>query len=142
MTDAPAAYVIFTADLYADATDAEADAMRPKSGEWQLTEGDEQYPYDYMADEGAGDRWRDGKHRKWVAELSAEEFEKFLDDEFGLTVEEARERGENTLGSITEFGHLPAYALNTDGMDWNIGGVTRVIETRAYVTDRCFFLPA
>lgn len=135
----PVAYVILSADVTADGSVRELEAMRPAVGEWVKTEGDEGYEWDYLADEFGDERFRGGMHRKWVAELSFPQFAAFLNEAFGLTIEEAREEGEPTGGSLTEFGWLPAYALSCSPMDWNVGGVTDVIEFQAYVTDVVFF---
>ncbi len=135
MSEDMRAYVIYSFDLTADASSATIEMMRPKVGEWVETEGDDQYEFDYLADECGDENYRDGRHRKYVAELTETELAAFVDDVFGYSLDEARERSEPTMGSITEFGHLPAYSLNAEPMDWNVGGVTEVIWCNAYVTD-------
>lgn len=128
-------YAIYSVDCYSDTSDEQIDRMKPKAGEWTLTEGDEQYEYDYLADEiGSRDplsaeRFRNGKHRKWVALLSDDERTALTEEMF---IED--EEGEPTLGMITEYGHLPAVAHHFDGMDWNLGGVTHVIDALLYIT--------
>lgn len=39
---------------------------------------------------------------------------------------------EPTLGMLTEYGHMWALCDNSDGMDWNIGGVTPVSYVSVY----------
>lgn len=41
---------------------------------WEQTEGDEQYEYSYL--EG---KWKKGRHRKWCAVLTREQFDKFVE---------------------------------------------------------------
>jgi hypothetical protein len=129
------AFVILSVDLTNEASDKEADDFKPKYGEWELTEHNEQYEYDYLAEEFEDSVYKDGKHRKWVALLSRKDFEAWLNDELGYTLQEAREYSEQTMGSLTGFGMLPAYSLRQDGMDWNVGGVTNVIDWNAYITE-------
>jgi hypothetical protein len=52
--------------------------------------------------------WRNGKHRKWVGELSKKQFERFLSDT-GLYAEDVK-----TAGSLTEKGLLPAVSFVSD----------------------------
>lgn len=124
----PFHYVILSVDTTADEySDSEALRM-PKVGTWTQTEGDEQYEYDYLAEESGDESYRDGKHRKYVATLTTEEFEEWLASESW-----DREDAEPTMGMLTDLGWLPAYALRDDPMGWNVGGVTYVIDRRAYV---------
>lgn len=121
-------YVILSVDAMPDTYSGDSCLRMPKSGEWTQTEGDEDYKYDYLGEEYIG-----GKHRKYVALLSEEEFDAWLSDECYADREDARSQGERTMGMLTEYGHLPAYALNDDPMAWNMGGVTQVIDRQAYV---------
>jgi hypothetical protein len=83
---------------------------------WDLTEGDEQYEYDYLD----GD-YKNGKHRKYTAELNKEQFKQFVDD-CCLYMEDVE-----TMGSLTiEYGHLPAFSFN--------GENEFAIWQKAYVT--------
>lgn len=121
-------YVILSVDAMPDTHGDHLCLQPPKVGTWTQTEDDELYEFGYL-----GEEHKDGKHRKWVAELTEEEFDRWLDDECYGDRFEARKSGEHTMGMITELGHLPAYALNDDPMAWNIGGVTQVILRQAYV---------
>jgi hypothetical protein len=80
---------------------------------FDMTEGDESYDYNYLADETPGnDYWRNGKHRKLCAILSKQEFEEFLFDT-GLFPEDVE-----TLGSIGApgfgFSLAPAISFTND----------------------------
>jgi hypothetical protein len=121
-------YVILSVDAMPDTYEDDLCLQAPKHGTWTQTEGDEQFEFDYLGEEYEG-----GKHRKWVAELTEEEFDAWLNDECYANRWEAREDGERTMGMITDLGWLPAYALNDDPMAWNRGGVTQVIDRQAYV---------
>ena len=134
MVDRPH-YVILSVDAYAETSDGDHCLQAPKHGEWTLTEGDEQYECDWYAEEFGDPSYLHGKHRKWTGILSEAEFDAWLQDECYADRQDARDSAERTMGSITEFGHLPAYALNDEPMDWNIGGVTQVINRQAYVTE-------
>ena len=139
-------YIIMSADIVG--SEEELDGMDPtkSSGRYPestfpalvQTEGNEQYDYGYLGDayaaadpEHEGDLVGDGRHRKWAGELSPDEWQGFasrymidLDDD-GLP-----ERYEETMGSITEYGHLPALSVNnTEGWD-----PTDVIDSSIYVS--------
>ena len=62
--------------------------------------------YAYLSEDEDPDSWWGGKHRKYCGMLTREEFEDFLDDT-GLHFET-----ENTGGSLTEMGFMPAIAFN------------------------------
>jgi hypothetical protein len=141
-------YIIYSADILG--TDAEIDSMGPLRapshtyphaaafpGRWVQTEGDEEYGYGYLADEGGDEDYRaaddggQGRHRKWVAELTPDDWHATADalmidlDPNGLP-----EKYDDTLGSITEYGHIPAVAVdNTEG--WS---PTRVIDSMLYLS--------
>ena len=82
---------------------------------WQLTEGDDQYEYDYL-----GENYEHGKHRKYCATLNKIQFRDFIDD-CNLYLEDVE-----TMGSLTEYGHLPALSFHSDD--------TYAINQGAYVT--------
>lgn len=65
--------VIYSADCVED-EDIERYAP-PGIENWDQTEDDEQYEYNHL--EGP---WTNGHHRKWVAVLTLEQFEEFLDE--------------------------------------------------------------
>jgi hypothetical protein len=77
---------------------------------WELTEADSQYDYGYL--EG---RWDKGKHRKWCALLSQDEFREFV-EWVGLFPEDV-----HTMGSIGAPGFgifcVPAIAFRSDDED-------------------------
>jgi len=68
---------------------------------WDLTEGDDQYEYDYL--EG----WEKGKHRKYCREMGKKAFHNFVERTM-LYAEDVE-----TMGSITHFGWLPAISFNS-----------------------------
>jgi hypothetical protein len=81
-----------------------------------------------------------GRHRKWVGELSREDWFVFaraysieVDDD-GLPTQY-----EDTMGSITaEYGHIPAVSIdNSEGWDYpgfGYGSVESVLDSRMYVS--------
>ena len=77
---------------------------------WDKTEGDEQYDYGYLEGE-----WEKGKHRKWCALLTKEQFEEFLSGT-GLYAENVQ-----TMGSLGSpgfgFGWSPAISFGDDSND-------------------------
>ena len=122
------------------------------------TEGDEQYEYGYLGrestppnirwfpygaidaegtepDDGYEGETGAGQHRKWTAELTRAEWIIFADaylidlDGDGYPVEY-----EETMGAITEHGHLEAVSVdNREG--WNDGhGGGEVIDSGMYVS--------
>lgn len=64
---------------------------------WDRTEGDEQYSYTYLE----GD-WERGKHRKWAAMLTKDEFREFI-KATGLVAEDVE-----TMGSLGAPGFASA----------------------------------
>lgn len=120
------------------------------------TEGDEQYEYGYLGRESTPPqiRWFPygaidaegtepdddyegetgaGQHRKWTAELTRAEWIIFAD----AYLIDLDERGypvfyEETMGAITEYGHLEA--VNVDNREgWDASGAT-VINSGMYVS--------
>lgn len=73
-----------------------------------------------------------GRHRKWVAELTPERWQRFA-DVFCIDLDEdtlVPTNYEETMGSITEHGHIPAVAVdNTEG--WS---PMHVIMSQMYVS--------
>jgi hypothetical protein len=155
-------YLIYSADILG--TEKEIESMgpfrkapdhgpyaKPMPGEWFETEGDDQYQFGYLADEGGnpdfypagyadaegvaepqeGEAVGIGRHRKWVAHLTladwlvvAETLVIELDENY------LPESYEETAGAITEFGLLPAISIdNTDG--WT---PTRVIDSNIFMS--------
>src|SRR5688572_8777557 len=90
---------------------------------WDRTEGDESYEYGYL--EG---RWTRGKHRKWCALLTREQFEEFL-CQCQLYAEQTE-----TLGSLGApgfgFGWAPAISFTSDQDAIQSAYVTPIPETR------------
>lgn len=77
---------------------------------WQLTEYDGQYEYSYL--EG---RWSKGKHRTWVARLTREQLDEFL-DHTNLFAEDVQTMG--ALGAPgCGYGLAPAFSFRTDDPD-------------------------
>jgi hypothetical protein len=75
---------------------------------WTRTEGNEQFEYSYL--EG---RWEKGKHRKWAALLTRDQFDAFV-EKLGLVAEDVQ-----TMGSLGApgFGFGWAPAINFNGHD-------------------------
>jgi len=96
-------YVIYSFDIMR--TESVKGFQPPFIKRWDCTEGDDQFDYDYLE----GD-WEHGKHRKYCAQLNKKRFEKFIWD-CNLVMEDV-----NTMGSLTELGHMPAHSF-TDGGD-------------------------
>jgi len=88
-----------------------------------ITEGNESYEFDYLADGDKTDRWYGGKHRKLCALLTKKQFERFISDTW-LQAEDVE-----TMGSIGApgfgFGHAPAISFSRSE-DWGFSS--------AYVT--------
>lgn len=72
---------------------------------WDLTEGNEQYEFDYL-----GESYKHGKHRKWCALLTRKQFDEFV-SHTGIYPEDVE-----TLGSLGApgcgFGLAPAISFN------------------------------
>jgi hypothetical protein len=130
---------------------ARAPFATPFPGDWLQTEGDDQYDYGYLASEcnnpdyfpagyadaegvaepQEGEAVGIGRHRKWVGLLTRQDWltvaERLcieLDDNF------LPENYEDTMGAITEYGVIPAIAIdNTDG--WT---PTRVIDSNIFMS--------
>jgi hypothetical protein len=64
---------------------------------------------------------------KWVASMNQEQWEAFREH---MCLEP--ERLDETMGMITEYGHMWALCDNADGTDWNMGGVTPVSWVDTY----------
>lgn len=108
-------YVIYSFDIMSDMS---VKALQPPNVKaWELTETDDSYDYDYL-----GPEYENGKHRKYCRLMGKEAFHRFISDQC-LYMSDV-----NTIGSITEFGHLPAFSFdgNTDEQ-W-------IINQNAYVT--------
>jgi hypothetical protein len=77
---------------------------------WDRTEGDEQYEFGYL--EG---NWERGKHRKWAAMLTKDQFREFV-EATGLVAEDVQ-----TMGSLGApgfgFGWAPAISFTDNGED-------------------------
>ena len=113
-------YVIYWADIAR--TKSIADFRPPFIKRWELTEDDEGWEYDYLAEESGDPTWKNGKHRKWTALLDWQHFRDFT-EKTGLYMEETE-----TLGSITEYGWLPAVMFSNPDVDQD------VINQCAYVS--------
>jgi hypothetical protein len=119
------------------------------------TEGNEQYDYGYLGKDGgnpdyfpynaidAGGTLPDddyegetgnGQHRKWVGELTRSEWLIFA-DAYYITLDDAGYPAEyeETMGSLTEHGHLEAVSVqNREG--WNDASGSSVIDSTMYVS--------
>jgi hypothetical protein len=100
----------------------------PYVEEWNQTEDDDEWEYNYLADENPENKdfWANGHHRKFVREMNKTEFLHFI-RETGLAYEDVE-----TLGSITELGWLPAFSFSGEGM--SIYDAEGLIYIGAYVT--------
>ena len=114
--------VIYSVDV--PATTDIRDFVPPQIKLWQKTEGNSEYDYGYL--EG---HWKKGKHRKWCALLTREQFDEFV-QKIGLHAEST-----NTGGSLGApgFGHgwAPAISFTSEDMDAIISAyVTPVPESK------------
>jgi hypothetical protein len=122
------------------------------------TEGDEQYDFGYLGKESGNVHYfpyqyldseatelpdddfdgesGQGQHRKWVAELSYDEWLVFADSYIiDLNDEGMPESYEETMGSLTiEYGHIPSISVdNSEG--WNSPGTPgEVIDSTFYLS--------
>ena len=98
--------IIYSADTPGD-VDVLGFAPPHVDEHWDETEGDEQFEYSYLENE-----WETGHHRKWVAILTREQFDEFV-DLCGLFAEDVQ-----TMGSIGSpgfgFGWSPAISFRSD----------------------------
>ena len=155
-------YVIYSADTVAEYPFIET--MSPEkhlapydaqsiADAFTLTEGDDQYDYGYLAAEHRPPRVeflpyvdRDdeteygyshlGMHRKWVGELTRDQWKIFANaycidlDSDDLPTDYAE-----TMGSLTEYGVIPAIAVdNTEGWGCSLYGSSPVIESQMYLS--------
>lgn len=128
------------------------------AGRFTQTEGDEQYDYGYLGRESTPPDVRyfpygaidaegtepdddyegetgSGQHRKWAAVLSRAEWIIFA-DAYMIDLDDAGypERYEETMGAITEYGHLEAVNVdNSEGWD-NYYNHDAVIDSGMYVS--------
>lgn len=141
-------YVIYSADIVG--REDEIDGMgpfrkapdhgayaQPFPGEWVQTESDSEYGYGYLADEDLRPDWLpvdeggDGRHRKWVAELSLADWREVAEQLcIELEPNGLPEHYNETMGSLTEYGAIPAVAVdNNEG--WS---PIRVVDSMLYVS--------
>lgn len=133
-------YIIHSADVCNDSyyTIRRMESrVRNFLGEGRLhqTEGDEAYDYNYLSEECGDDRYENGYHRKWAGLLSLEDWLKFA-DAYGIDLDDdgVPERYEETMGSITDLGHLPAISVD-DSEGWNSGYEDGgVIDSNIYIS--------
>jgi hypothetical protein len=83
----------------------------PHVQRWLLTETDECYEFDYLVDECGDKRYRGGKHRKYVAELTEKQFVEFIQGT-GLYYEDIPTMG--MIGGATGIGWQPAISFRGD----------------------------
>lgn len=69
----------------------------------------------------------DNQTTKWVAKLNKEEWDQFKYG-WGIDLEECNQ----TMGMLTEYGHMWALSQDFDGMEWNLGGMTEVSMVNVY----------
>lgn len=130
-------YVILWADWLDGSGYGDPIHLGPDADRWTRTEGDEQYDYGYLADECGDDEYRavvdggEGRHVKYVAELSAAEFYRWCEANFVELDDSGMPEDYNeTMGSLTKYGWLAAIAVDlTEG--WS---PTRVIDSSAYIS--------
>lgn len=130
------------------------------AAKFTLTEGDDQYDYGYLGSEYNPPRIEyfpygyldkeatveppedyegptgSGQHRKWVGELTWDEWLVFADSYvIDLDSQGIPERYEETLGSLTvEYGHIPAMSVdNAEGWD-SPGCRGSVIDSGFYIS--------
>lgn len=136
-------YIIYSADVPPESREMieeldpnriERHTAEPRmhAGLWTRTEGDEQYDFDYLGEEYEG-----GAHGKWVAELNHEEFLALARDRcWDLDDDDRPTHIEQTMGSITEHGHLDAYAVHDyEGWQSSYWGSNPVIDAQFYVSE-------
>jgi hypothetical protein len=126
-------YIIHSADFSSEGASFVRDMERRAAPfpELVLTEDDDQYDYQYLAKDDESSVYWDGMHRKWAGELSWERWLEFakaylidLDDD-GMP-----EHYSDTMGTITELGHIPAVSVD-DTEGWGYG---EVIDSNVYVS--------
>lgn len=102
--------VIYSIDTPRDVSIAQFNPPKSQKRVWQLTENDSGYEFGYL--EG---RWTKGKHRKWCALLTREQFDDFI-DHTNLFAEDVA-----TMGSLGApgcgFGWAPAFSFRIDDPD-------------------------
>lgn len=95
--------VIYTVDMCQDQS---VQDWKPSGKQWKQTEGDEEYQFNHL-----GGLWKHGKHRKWIAYLTAKQFERFV-KKFDLKAEDVE-----TMGSLGAsgfgIGWAPAISFST-----------------------------
>jgi hypothetical protein len=155
------AYIIYSADVISDSShfiermspaehmpaghNGKGRAERERiAAKFVQTESDEQYDFGYLAKEGSGPEYLpyepggdgpgQGQHRKWAAELTAGEWRIFADSYLiDLDPNGIPEDYEDTLGSITEYGVIPAVSVsNREG--WEDASGSIVIDSCMYVS--------
>lgn len=102
-------FIIYSFDIRKDAS--VIPHKPPLIKRWTMTENDDNYEFDYLADECGDEVYRNGKHRKYMAELNKEQFKQFIEDQ-ELWLEDIE-----TMGSLTEHGILPALYFRNDDDD-------------------------
>lgn len=108
-------YIIYSFDILRSES---VNAYKPPFiKQWTLTEDDDLYEYDYL-----GKEYENGKHRKYTAILNKKQFKQFIDDQC-LYMDDVE-----TMGSLTEYGHLPAFSFRNDDDEMCI------VNQSAYVT--------
>lgn len=148
-------YVIYSADTVADSPafiESMAPAKRHNASEFAdafvQTEGDEEYGFGYLADGPGRDEFRpyadreneddvgNGMHRKWVGELTREQWRAFAEGYcIDLDEDDLPTDFMDTMGSITEYGHIPAVAVdNTEGWGCSYWGYEAVIDSQFYLS--------
>jgi hypothetical protein len=103
----------------------------PYKDDWTQTEGDDEWDYNYLADENPhnADMWRDGHHRKYVyPDMDKAQFLHFL-KETSLCFEDVE-----TMGSLTDIGWMPAFAFRASDSAMSIYDNKGLVDAGAYVT--------
>jgi hypothetical protein len=121
-------YIIYSFDATAGTMIGE---YEPVNEGWVQTEDDEQWEYDYLAEENPHNAhiWKDGIHRKYVHEcMDKDTFIRFTRD-VGLQFEDIE-----TLGSLTDRGWMAAFSFNNNDDTMHHYEEKGFININAYVT--------
>lgn len=123
-------YIIYSYDFTRNTPEYMLSEAMPDTDLFEQTEDDDEWEYNYLAEESPNNAhiWLDGIHRKWVTKepIDKASFLDFLKFS-GLCYEDVE-----TMGSITEYGWLPALSFRGDSMTYY--DEYGAINISAYVT--------
>lgn len=107
-------YIIYAYDFTKNTPQYILDEAVPDTNLFEQTEDDESWEYNYLGEENPHNAhiWNDGHHRKWVTKepISKEDSFDFLKFS-GMCYQDIE-----TMGSLTEYGWLPALSFQGDSM--------------------------